>query len=126
MLYYLEAFDFDVNKKQLLPSLLPEFKDKLFLIMAKADWCPHCVHATPEFEKTDQLLANNRDIVLCYVNITGETDEEKKSKDIVGKFFDGFRGFPGFYAFMNGKQVGTHNGPREGDAFAKFATSLTQ
>ena len=119
MIYFLESFDFDMDKLTLLPSQLPEYKDKLFMIMVKADWCGHCKTATPEFEKACEILKNDN-VIFCYVNVTGKTPAEVETKPLVSKFFKDFRGFPNITSFKNGKEFVKYNGPRKADSFVQF------
>lgn len=100
MIYYLEASDLDMNNKILLPGLLPENKDKIFVVMVKAEWCGHCKTATPKFEEAAKNMENNPNAMYCIADVTTEPELSDKTK-----FFDDFRGFPHFSAFKNGVEI---------------------
>jgi len=117
LLYFIESFDLDVKNKQLRPSMLPEFKDKKFIVMVKADWCGHCQHASPEFEKAAEIMKNDNNVLFCYADITGDTAEEKEISKMAKDFFDGFRGFPNISVFKNGKEIKKHSGQRDAETF---------
>jgi len=117
MIYYLESFDLDMKNKQLLPSMMPEYKDKKFVVMVKAEWCGHCQHAMPEFQKASEEMKNDKNVLFCYADVTGEMAEEKEISKLARDFFDGFRGFPNISVFQNGKEIAKHSGPRDANAF---------
>lgn len=120
---YLEDFDFDLKNKVLIPSSLPQYKDKTFIIMVMADWCTHCKNAKPEYENllTDLDIQSNPNIILSYVNTTGKSDTENKLGDIASKFFKNLPGYPTFIKCKNGKEIETYNGSRNKEGFKKFA-----
>jgi len=113
LVHYLESFDFDVDNKVLQPSAAQP--DKLFFVMVMADWCGHCKHAKPEVLKAAKDLENNDKVLICFVNITGETKEEKECKDVAPKFFDGFRGFPHLCIYKGGKEVAKQDSRKSED-----------
>jgi thiol-disulfide isomerase/thioredoxin len=78
MIYYLEGFDIDMNNKMLLASLLPEYKDKKFVVMVKAEWCGHCKVATPVFENAAKEMENSSDTLYCIADITSDPDIKDK------------------------------------------------
>jgi hypothetical protein len=52
---------------------------------------------------------------MCFVDITGNTNEEKECKDIVSQFFDGFRGFPHLCIYKGGKEVAKQDSRKSED-----------
>ena len=119
-MYYLEGFDFDLQNKILLPSTLNEYKDVVFFVMVKANWCGHCKNATPEFEKAAEMAKNmNMNVIFCFADITGETEDEKALKDKV-KMFKNFMGFPHFSCHMNGSEMKPYVGQRTAESFLTF------
>jgi len=119
MAYYLESFDLDMKNNILKPSLLPEYKDKIFIVMIMADWCGHCKKVKPEYLKAIKDL-ESKGVICCFADTTGETGEEKELSKMT-KFFKEFQGFPTFKMFKNGKEIKTHTGPRDAKSFVEFA-----
>jgi thiol-disulfide isomerase/thioredoxin len=119
MIYYLEGFDIDMNNKMLLASLLPQYKDKKFVVMVKAEWCGHCKVATPVFEKAAKEMENSSDTLYCIADITSDPAIKDKTK-----MFKDFRGFPHFSSFMNGVEIPNDHqnagGKRDIDTFKKM------
>ena len=120
-MYYLESFDLDMENKQLLPSKLNQFKDKLFVVMVMAEWCGHCQTAKPNFIKAANELKDSN-VIFCFADITGKTEYEK-DLDKKTKMLSKFRGFPHFVAFKNGKETDIYEGDRSKESLMKFASS---
>jgi thiol-disulfide isomerase/thioredoxin len=119
MIYYLEGFDIDMNNKMLLASLLPQYKDKKFVVMVKAEWCGHCKVSTPVFENAAKEMENSSDTLYCIADITSDPAIKDKTK-----MFKDFRGFPHFSSFMNGVEIPNDHqnagGKRDIDTFKKM------
>lgn len=128
-MYYLEENDLDLNNKSLNleDPLLQELINKgskIIIIMVKADWCGHCVHSTPAFEKASETINNNK-IIFCFADITGEKQSEKNLKGKVRDFFKDFKGFPNITCFCleNGKEKQKYNGDRSTKSIIEYALS---
>ena len=122
MLYQLEGFDIDIDNKTLLPSLLPQYKDKKFVVMVKAEWCGHCKVATPFFENAAKEMDNKSDTLYCIADVTIEKEISSKTK-----MFTGFQGYPHFSSFRNGTEIpNAHQiagGKRDTETFIKMGSN---
>lgn len=117
---YLEDFDF--SGKTLLPS---QGNNDVYIVMIFASWCGFCVKAFPEYYEFAKRVATegNSNIQVCCIQADGDRESEqllgKKLKDTI----DGFRGFPHFCIYKNGKKIADYNGERKAQNFYDFCKS---
>lgn len=95
---YLEDSDFDKNGNIINPDIPRNIP---VVVMMQASWCPHCKHATPDFDKFAELSQGK---VFC---ATIQSDGERESEKVLGKRIKetiepNFRGFP-HYTLYNGR-----------------------
>jgi thiol-disulfide isomerase/thioredoxin len=112
---YLEVQDFDKNG-----NLLVNGGNSVVLVWAS--WCPHCVHAKPEYAKAAKMVKSRGGPNLLCLQHDGERDSEKKAMEVVSKAHK-VKGFPTVLLFKNGKMVKTFSGDRTAENFVKFANS---
>ena len=114
---YLEDGDFDqkgniINKD--IPCNMP------VVVMMQASWCPHCKHATPDFDKFADLYKGQ---VFC---ATIQSDGERKSEKELGERIKetiktNFRGFPDYALYIGCKRVNKEISGRSVEDLKKFA-----
>ena len=115
---YLVNDDFDADGN-IVNNQVP--KDKPVLVMLQANFCGHCTTAKPAFQE----LANKHHDTIFFATIQadgkepGEAELGKRLSSIV----PGFRGFPEYVLFKNGKLVKKHEGARTVEALKTFAHS---
>jgi thiol-disulfide isomerase/thioredoxin len=129
-MFYLEDLDLDNNrlKEDTLKNIKNFNKNcELIVVMVKAQWCGHCTNTTPKFEKASETI-NNDKIAFCFADITGERESEKALKDLVGKFFKDFRGFPNITCFSlnTGKELAKYDGDRSVESLKQYAIQQLQ
>jgi len=115
---YLQDFDFDKDGNLSNPQLLG---DKLVVIMIQADFCGHCTHAKPEFQKFADSIATseyNNKIIPTTIQGDGQEPGEPELRPRLGTIFKGFRGFPCYALMYNGKLVKIHEGGRDSTSIA--------
>ena len=95
---YLEDEDFD-SEGNLKINGIP--KNKPVVVMIQAVFCGHCSTAKPAFQE----FANNNENVFCAtIQGDGERDSEKKLARRLESIKPGFRGFPDYCLFIDGKR----------------------
>ena len=115
---YLEIDDFNADGKLINPDIP---KGKPVVIMLQAGWCPHCVSAKPAFQ---EFANKNKGKVFCVtIQSDGERQSEKDLGKIVEKVYPGFRGFPSYMGYKNGKPY-YHNGGRTAEDLEKFVNTM--
>jgi thiol-disulfide isomerase/thioredoxin len=70
--------------------------DKISIILAKASWCPHCIHFTPIFDLASKKINENnelKDKKFFFYSFDVEDQEQKN------KFY---KDFPGLSEFIEG------------------------
>ena len=107
----------DLDKKS---TLLFEGKPAkgTWLCMVQGDFCGFCKQAKPAFLKAMEMVGDQT--TFCTLQTDGGKSESAANKMLEAKM--GYRGVPSFILFKNGKPVKLHNGGRDKDALAKFAT----
>ena len=114
---YLEESDFDTKGNLINPDI-PH--NKPVVVMMQASWCPHCKHATPDFDKFAELTKGK---VFC---ATIQSDGDRESEKTLGKRIketikSNFRGFPDYALYKNGKRVDVEISGRSVEDLKKFA-----
>ena len=89
------------------------------LIIVKAEWCPHCVSATPEFMK----LVNSGTVQCSKGPLKVKMLEDTNAEDKVEIKSLGIMGYPTVLAKMGEKKV-TYEGPRMADNIVDWAATL--
>lgn len=82
------------------------------VVMVKANWCGHCKHTFPEFEK-----AGRKDFRYLEETDQSQKDLFVKMKELMGS---GFTGFPTIVKIKDGKIIEYFKGERIADNFKKF------
>jgi len=97
---YLENNDFNENGDLINPQIP---KNIPTVIMFQASWCPHCTAAKPAFQK----FANKHEgrVFCATIQADGERESEKALSRRATQFIPGFRGFPEYVLYINGKYV---------------------
>lgn len=113
---YLVDSDFDSDGNMINPKIP---KDIPVLLMVQANFCGHCTHAKPAFQE----LANKNQGKIFAVTIQGDGEEpgEEALSRKISKIVPGFRGFPEYALFKNGKFVKKHAGGRSVADLEAFA-----
>jgi thiol-disulfide isomerase/thioredoxin len=97
---YLENDDISTDGSLNNP-LIPT--DKPVIIMLQSSWCPHCTSAKPAFQ---QFANENVGKVFCAtIQSDGDRDSEKELGKRISSIKKGFRGFPDYLLYKNGKLV---------------------
>ena len=114
---YLEDSDLDKNGNIINPDIPCNMP---VLIMMQASWCPHCKHATPDFDKFAELYQGK---VFC---ATIQSDGDRESEKVLGKRIketikSNFRGFPDYLVYIDGKPVNKEISGRTVEDLKKFA-----
>jgi len=112
---YLVDDDFD-SKGNLTNTEIP--KNKPALIMVQSNFCGHCTKAKPAYQ---QFAEKNKDKVFC-ATVQGDGTEpgEKELSSRLKSLIPGFRGFPEYVLFVNGKMSKKHDGGRDVESLEKF------
>ena len=97
---YMENHDFD-KKGNLINKSVP--KEIIVVIMIQATWCHFCKIAKPDFQK---FATKHKNKVFCAtIESNGERESEKKLGNRVSSFVTGFKGFPHYILYKDGKLV---------------------
>ena len=124
-MFYLEDLDLDMNNKCLKEDTVKNLKNQgyeIIVVMVKAQWCGHCVHASPKFKEAFETI-NNDKIAFCFADITGQRQSEKNLQGMTKDFFKDFRGFPNITCFSlkTGKELDKYNGDRSPESLKQYA-----
>ena len=116
---YLVDTDFDADGN-LINAEIP--KDKPVFIMVQAEFCGHCTHAKPDFQK----LADSNVGKIFTATIQGDGTEkgEAELSAKLSNFFPGFRGFPEYVLYYGGKFKEKYEGGRSFEDLQKYINSL--
>ena len=113
---YLEDSDID-SQGNLVNSQIP--KDIPVVVMLQASWCPHCTSAKPAFQEFADKYQGK--VFAATVQADGDKESEKKLGKRVSQIKPGFRGFPDYVLYKNGRRVDKEIGGRGVSDLAKFA-----
>jgi len=89
------------------------------LIIIKAEWCPHCVSATPEFMK----LVNSGSVKCSKGPLKVKMLEDTNPEDKVEIKSLGVAGYPTVLAKLDNKTL-TYEGPRMANNIVEWAATL--
>jgi thioredoxin-like negative regulator of GroEL len=106
--YYLEDSDFNGNTLDVPGKVV---------IMIQSLGCGHCTTAKPAFSQAAGTVDG-----VKWCTIESDTAGEKLN-NIVNKM-PGFRGFPHYVGYKDGRLIGTFEGGRDVESLKKFAKSL--
>ena len=110
---YLENQDFDEKGNLLLSINVP------VVIMLQASWCPHCSTAKPAFQQFADEVEGK--VFCATIQADGERNSEKELGKRVSVLKKGFRGFPDYLLYINGKAVNKEITGRDVESLKKFA-----
>ena len=86
--------------------------DSYFFEMYYADWCPHCTHAKPEFDKLGSIQTINGKRVACK-RVEAEKNPEQVRTEV--------KGFPTIHLYdAKGKLLSEFKGSRTEKGFLDF------
>jgi thiol-disulfide isomerase/thioredoxin len=112
---YLQDSDFDASGS-IINSAIPN--DKPVVIMIQANFCGHCTNAKPDFQQYAEHIG---DKVFC-ATIQGDGDQPGEAE--LGKRLSvikpGFRGYPDYVKYKNGKRVDGDISGRKLEHLIKF------
>ena len=123
---FLEESDFtkygemNISKDSSLANVANVKAKDVCVVEIYADWCGYCKLAKPIYDEVAKEVSKKyRDNVKLFkINGTGEeslSDKERKESEmklmeLIKKNHKDFEGFPTFYFFKNGKNIGKHSG----------------
>ena len=96
----LEDSDFD-SQGNIINSEALQYP--VVVVMAQSSWCPHCTNAKPAFQEFANKYGNK--ILVATIQADGERPSEKALGKRIASLIPGFRGFPEYALFKNGKFV---------------------
>jgi thiol-disulfide isomerase/thioredoxin len=74
---------------------------KINVILAKASWCPHCIHFTPIYEKAKTKAVKDKRLSGLDINFLSfeldRTDEQNRFKEEYPGLIDYLQGYPSVY-----------------------------
>lgn len=111
---YLEDEDFDEQGNLTV-------KPPYVVCMIFGNYCGHCIHAKPEFQKFANVKIPGVD-VAC-IQTDGQASEQALANRL-NKVLKGtpFRGVPMFIALKDGTFYAEHKGPRTAEALLEFVS----
>ena len=122
---FLEESDFtkdgkmDISEKSSLATVGNVKSSDVCVVEIYADWCGYCQQAKPIYDEVAKKVSKNGNNVKFFkINGTGEqskSDPKRKESEMnlmerIKTIFPDFQGFPSFYFFKNGKNIGKHSG----------------
>lgn len=113
---YLEDSDFDQSGALINPTIPKNIPTVVFI---QASWCPHCQHAKPTFQEFAIRMKGK--VFSATIQADGERDSEKALGKRVKQIKPGFRGFPDYVLFVNGKRVNKEISGRNMSDLMEFA-----
>ena len=102
-----------VDKSKNLNSFNNKIKKGPWLVWFYADWCGHCVHMKPEWEKLENECKNNKMTNVARVN------DQMKDK-LHNNIGNDVMGFPTIRLYNNGKLENEYSGERNNNSFMEF------
>ena len=112
---YLVDSDFDDNGNIINPQIPTDIP---VLVMIQANFCGHCTTAKPAFQKLAEQ--NKGKIFAATIQGDGKETGESQLSRRLSSIVPGFRGFPEYVLFKNGKRI-KHEGGRSKDDLENFA-----
>jgi|SRR3981189_2430926 thiol-disulfide isomerase/thioredoxin len=108
--FYLQRDDFDDNGNLITPTL----RNKKVVIMLQANYCGHCTNAKADYYRAakhfEQLKMNGGTsvqdrVIFATIQADGEERGERELGDLLEKIKPGFRGFPDYVLYVNGRRA---------------------
>jgi thiol-disulfide isomerase/thioredoxin len=96
-------------------DLDPKLARKPIFVMFQAGYCGHCTTAKPAF----QALADEGIVQCATFQADGDRPDEKALAKRLDTVYPGFRGFPSYMLFVNGKKI-PHVGGRSVNDMKQF------
>lgn len=97
---YLEADEFKENGELNIPDL-PKSIPVIVLVQAK--WCGHCETAKNAFQEFANK--NHAKAIATTIEVDGDRPGEKALATKLQQLFPGFKGFPHYALFIDGKPI---------------------
>ena len=96
---YLQDHDFDAQGNLIadIPRDIPT------VVMLQAEFCGYCTQAKPAFQEF--CNTHNGEVFCATVQSDGSEPGEKELGKRLSKIIPGFRGFPEYVLYKNGKRV---------------------
>ena len=88
----------------------------LGIVMLQSKGCGHCTAAKPEYQKLADRLQNVQGVQAYTV----QADTDSQAMKAMSQMIPGFRGFPTYALFRDGRYLATYDGPRTADAIMTF------
>lgn len=99
---HLEDSDFDSQGNLINPEAL---KYPIVVVMVQSSWCGHCKMAKPSYQ---EFANKHGKILIATIQADGDRPSEKALGQRISKIIPGFRGFPEYVLFKNGKFVNSN------------------
>ena len=116
---YLQDSDFDI-KGNIINKNIPD--NIPIVIMLQAEFCGYCTKAKPAFQ---EFADNNKDKCF-FATIQGDGEEpgESELSEKLSKFIPGFRGFPEYVVYYDGKFKEKYEGGRKEENLQQYIDTL--
>lgn len=114
---HLENTDFDSKGNLINPQAL---QYPIMVVMAQSSWCGHCKTAKPAYQEFANKK-NGSNILVATIQVDGERPSEKALGKRIGDIIPGFRGFPEYALFKDGKFVTSNISGRGVSDLERFA-----
>jgi len=112
---YLTNDDFDAEGN-IVNNQIP--KDQPVLIMIQGNFCGYCTQAKPAFQKLAEKYVGK--IFCATIQGDGKEKGEAELSKRLNSVLPGFRGFPEYVLYKNGKRVKKHEGGRTMEELESF------
>ena len=117
--YYLTEEDVDESGNLINPDIP---KDLPVFLMLQAGFCGHCTHAKPAYQ--DFANKNEGKVFVATVQADGKESGEKELGRRLGNLVPGFRGYPHYAIYKNGKFLKNLEGGRSVEYLEKSLAEL--
>lgn len=97
---YLEDSDFSRDGHLVMPE---NYKNVPVMVMVQATWCPHCVHAKPDFQAFAKKYKGR--VLTATIQADGGKEQQRALARRLESIIPGFRGFPHLLIYVNGRPV---------------------
>jgi thiol-disulfide isomerase/thioredoxin len=114
---YLTIEDFD-DQGNLVNPQIPT--DRPVVVFIQAGFCGHCTQAKPAYQQFAD--ANVGKVFAATIQADGDQPGEKEVGQILNKIDPGFRGFPSYALFYQGKRVPRDIKGRSVEHLTQFAS----
>ena len=100
----------NMNKAAAMPSGNKDSSKKR-MVFYYADWCGHCTNTKPEWQKLEDMYANDDSVSIEKVNEESMSNQDKSALKI--------EGYPTIILFVNGNAI-SYEGARSASNFKSF------